>query len=84
MLAIRRHNALALMRLMSHFLIKGAINEKPECPDNASATQAITALSLTTAEMTELTRSLDAITVRGQRLPEAVQVYSDVEAPIKS
>ncbi len=30
------------------------------------------------------TRSLDAITIQGQRLPDAVQVYSDVEAPMKS
>lgn len=45
---------------------------------------AATGVSLTSAEMTELTRSLDAITIQGQRLPDAVQVYSDVEAPIKS
>lgn len=42
------------------------------------------AIKLTNAEMTELTRSLDAITIRGQRLPDAVQVYSDVEAPLKN
>lgn len=41
-------------------------------------------LTLTPAEMTELTHSLDAMTIRGQRLPDAVQVYSDVEAPLKS
>ncbi|UMB75013.1 aldo/keto reductase [Dickeya fangzhongdai] len=41
-------------------------------------------ISLTSSEMTELTRSLDAITIQGQRLPDAVQVYSDVEAPLKS
>ncbi|VUS46252.1 hypothetical protein SB6422_00692 [Klebsiella huaxiensis] len=34
--------------------------------------------------MTELTRSLDAITIKGQRLTDAVQVYSDVEAPLKN
>ncbi len=45
---------------------------------------AATGVSLTSAEMTELTHSLDAITIRGQRLPDAVQVYSDVEAPMKS
>ncbi|GGB96808.1 aldo/keto reductase [Dickeya fangzhongdai] len=41
-------------------------------------------ISLTSSEMTELTRSLDAITIQGQRLPDAVQVYSDVDAPLKS
>lgn len=43
-----------------------------------------TGVTLTTAEMTELTYSLDAITIQGQRLPDAVQVYTDVEAPLKS
>lgn len=41
-------------------------------------------ITLTPAEMAELTASLDAIAIRGQRLPDAVQVYSDVEAPLKS
>ncbi|WP_420911305.1 aldo/keto reductase [Winslowiella iniecta] len=41
-------------------------------------------LHLTSSEMTELSTSLDAITIMGQRLPDAVQVYSDVEAPLKS
>jgi len=41
-------------------------------------------IALTPGEMAELTRSLDAITIQGQRLPDAVQIYSDVEAPLKS
>ena len=40
-------------------------------------------ITLTPAEMAELTASLDAIAIRGQRLPDAVQVYSDVEAPLQ-
>ncbi|HHT0306339.1 hypothetical protein [Raoultella planticola] len=45
---------------------------------------AASGVSLTATEMTELTRSLDTITIQGQRLPDAVQVYSDVEAPLQS
>lgn len=41
-------------------------------------------IALTPSEMAELTRSLDAISISGQRLPDAVQVYSDVEAPLKN
>ncbi|ROP59652.1 aryl-alcohol dehydrogenase-like predicted oxidoreductase [Enterobacter sp. BIGb0383] len=41
------------------------------------------AIQFSASEMTELTRSLDAIVIKGQRLPDAVQVYSDVEAPLK-
>lgn len=52
--------------------------------DHMLQNTAATGVSLTYAEMTELTRSLDAITIQGQRLPDAVQVYSDVEAPMKS
>lgn len=52
--------------------------------DHMLQNTAATGVSLTAAEMTELTRSLDAITIQGQRLPDAVQVYSDVEAPMKS
>ncbi|RJG04229.1 aldo/keto reductase [Noviherbaspirillum sedimenti] len=36
------------------------------------------------AELTELNRSVSAIQIRGARLPDAVQVFSDVEAPPKS
>lgn len=52
--------------------------------DHMLQNTAATSVSLTSDEMTELTRSLDAITIQGQRLPDAVQVYSDVEAPLKS
>lgn len=52
--------------------------------DHMLQNTAAAAIKLTNAEMTELTRSLDAITIRGQRLPDAVQVYSDVEAPLKN
>lgn len=37
----------------------------------------------TPAELAELNTSVAAITIRGQRLPDAVQVFSDVEAPPK-
>ncbi|CAK9886669.1 MAG: hypothetical protein XXXJIFNMEKO3_03114 [Candidatus Erwinia impunctatus] len=46
---------------------------------NTAATEVI----LTPSEMVTLTRKLDAITLRGQRLPDAVQAYSDVEAPLE-
>lgn len=42
------------------------------------------AIQLSAAEMTELTLSLDAIVIKGQRLPDAVQAYSDVEAPLEA
>lgn len=51
--------------------------------DHMLQNTAATSLSLTPDDMTELTRSLDAITIQGQRLPDSVQVYSDVEAPLK-
>lgn len=38
---------------------------------------------LTPSEAAELTNALDAITIKGQRLPDAVQIYSDVDAPLK-
>lgn len=41
------------------------------------------AIQLSAAELTELTLSLDAIVIKGQRLPDAVQAYSDVDAPPK-
>lgn len=52
--------------------------------DHMRQNTAAAGVSLTPAEMTELTRSLEAIPLQGQRLPDAVQVYSDVEAPLKS
>ncbi|ORM72188.1 aldo/keto reductase [Pantoea rwandensis] len=41
-------------------------------------------LHLTTAELTQLNSDLQLITIIGQRLPDAVQVFSDVEAPVRS
>ncbi|EPA1377521.1 hypothetical protein [Raoultella ornithinolytica] len=34
--------------------------------------------------LTALTRSLATLTIQGQRLPDAGQIYSDIEAPLKS
>jgi len=42
-----------------------------------------TAVRLTSAEVTDLNRSVAAIDVQGARLPDAVLVFSDVEAPPK-
>lgn len=42
-----------------------------------------TAIRFTQSELAELSRSIAAIQIRGARLPDAVQVYSDVEAPPK-
>jgi aryl-alcohol dehydrogenase-like predicted oxidoreductase len=42
------------------------------------------ALRFTPAELAELNSAVAAIKVRGARLPDAVQVYSGVEAPLKS
>jgi aryl-alcohol dehydrogenase-like predicted oxidoreductase len=42
------------------------------------------AVRLSTAELTELNRAVAAIQIRGARLPDAVLVYSGVEAPTKS
>lgn len=39
------------------------------------------AVKFTSSELTELNRAVSAIRVRGARLPDAVQVFSDVEAP---
>ncbi len=41
------------------------------------------AVRFTPAELTELNRSVSAIQIRGARLPDAVQVFSGVEAPPK-
>jgi aryl-alcohol dehydrogenase-like predicted oxidoreductase len=35
------------------------------------------------AEMDELTRAVSAIEIKGARLPDFVQIFSDVEAPLK-
>lgn len=42
------------------------------------------AVRFTSAELAELDRAVREIQVRGARLPDAVQVYSDVEAPARS
>jgi aryl-alcohol dehydrogenase-like predicted oxidoreductase len=42
------------------------------------------AVSFTPAEISELNQSVDAIEIKGARLPDVVQAYSDVEAPAKS
>jgi aryl-alcohol dehydrogenase-like predicted oxidoreductase len=42
-----------------------------------------TGIQFTTSETEELNRSILAIQIRGARLPEAVQVFSGVEAPPK-
>ncbi|WP_428412632.1 hypothetical protein [Pararhizobium sp.] len=42
------------------------------------------AVSFTPAEISELNQSVTAIEVKGARLPDVVQAYSDVEAPTKS
>lgn len=47
---------------------------------NTAASQ----VHLTPSEAAELTSALDAISIKGQRLPDAVQAYSDVDAPLKS
>lgn len=41
-------------------------------------------VSFTAAELADLNASLAAIEIKGARLPDAVQAYSDVEAPSKS
>jgi aryl-alcohol dehydrogenase-like predicted oxidoreductase len=41
-------------------------------------------VSFTAAELADLNASLAAIEIKGARLPDAVQAYSDVEAPPKS
>ena len=41
-------------------------------------------LQFSTAELAELTGSLNGIAIKGQRLPDVVQAFSDVEAPLKT
>jgi aryl-alcohol dehydrogenase-like predicted oxidoreductase len=43
-----------------------------------------TTITFSPVEITELNESVSAIKVQGARLPDAVQAYSDVEAPTKS
>lgn len=51
--------------------------------DHMRQNTAATAVRLTADEMSELDASIAAIEIKGQRLPDAVQVFSDVEAPAK-
>jgi aryl-alcohol dehydrogenase-like predicted oxidoreductase len=41
-------------------------------------------ITFTPSELAELNSSVAAIEIKGARLPDAVQVFSDVEAPLKS
>jgi len=41
-------------------------------------------VEFTPSELAELTASASSIEIRGARLPDAVQVFSDVEAPPKT
>ncbi|MFS2225101.1 aldo/keto reductase [Pantoea sp. B65] len=59
--------------------IPGTTNRDHMLQNTSAAT-----VHLSASEMTELTTSLNAISVQGQRLPDAVQVYSDVDAALKS
>lgn len=43
-----------------------------------------TSVRFTATELAELNKSVSAIKIRGARLPDAVQAFSDVEAPAKS
>lgn len=51
--------------------------QMPHLRDNIGATQ----VSLTDSEMAELTATLDTIEIRGDRAPQLVASWSDVEAP---
>lgn len=41
-------------------------------------------IELTSSEIGELTAAVSAIEIEGARLPDAVQVYSDMEAPART
>jgi aryl-alcohol dehydrogenase-like predicted oxidoreductase len=43
--------------------------------------QGALSVQFTAAELTELTQAISAIQIRGKRLPDMVQAFSDVEAP---
>ncbi|MCG3734131.1 aldo/keto reductase [Vibrio cincinnatiensis] len=59
--------------------IPGTTN-KDHMLQNIQSTQ----VTFSTQELTELTNAINKIEIKGQRLPDSVQIYSDVEAPIKS
>lgn len=54
--------------------------QMPHMLENVGAT----AVSFTPSELAELNTSVAAVEIQGARLPEAVQVFSDVEAPSRS
>jgi aryl-alcohol dehydrogenase-like predicted oxidoreductase len=51
--------------------------QRPHLLENLAATRVL----FTSPELAELTASASAIQIRGERLPPAVQAFSDVEAP---
>jgi aryl-alcohol dehydrogenase-like predicted oxidoreductase len=53
--------------------------QMPHMLDNIGATQ----VRFTPGELAELNRAVAAIEVRGKRMPDLVQSWSDVEAPVK-
>jgi aryl-alcohol dehydrogenase-like predicted oxidoreductase len=53
--------------------------QMPHMLENVGAS----AVQLTPSEAREISQTLSSITIQGARLPDAVQVYSDVEAPMK-
>lgn len=59
--------------------IPGTTN-KDHMLQNIQSTQ----VTFSTQELAELTNAINKIEIKGQRLPDSVQIYSDVEAPIKS
>ncbi|MGL4703359.1 MAG: hypothetical protein ACRCWV_20195 [Raoultella sp.] len=77
----RRKRLVARASIAATLLIPhvSATNKDPMRQNRAAA-----GVSLTAAEMTALTRSLATLTIQGQRLPDAGQIYSDIEAPLKS
>lgn len=75
----RRKRLVARASIAAALLIPSATNKDPMRQNRAAA-----GVSLTAAEMTALTRSLATLTIQGQRLPDAGQIYSDIEAPLKS
>jgi aryl-alcohol dehydrogenase-like predicted oxidoreductase len=57
-----------------------ATTQMPHLVENIGAS----ALPFTPAEIAELNRPVSAVQIRGARVPDAVLVFSDVEAPLKT
>lgn len=72
----RRKRLVARVSIAATLLIPhvSATNKDPMRQNRAAAGVSLTAL----------TRSLATLTIQGQRLPDAGQIYSDIEAPLKS